>query len=266
MSIWSKLGLGGATRAPARPSGANRIIQGLWIGRPLSLNEKLSITSFLDHGHEYHLYLYDDVGGIPPGTIVKDATEILPRERIFQFHTGSYAMFADNFRIHLLRQRGGWWCDLDMVCLKPFDLPDDHVLITEPDEFYRERALTNGIMKLPPHTEFSARCLAFLDAVDNATNRTWTLTNRNMLEKVVAELQAQRYVKPPELFSPLFWGEATPTFTDPRYARKGLRIMRRGRAYTLHLFNEFWRKNGLDPNARYHPKSLVEILRRRHGI
>src|SRR5258706_13279784 len=56
----------------------NSIVQGLWIGSDLSTMEHLSISSFLQNGHEYHLYIYDHVGNVPEGTVVKDAAEILP--------------------------------------------------------------------------------------------------------------------------------------------------------------------------------------------
>lgn len=264
MSLLAKMGL--AKPPAAAPTGDNRVIQGLWIGRQISLNGQLSIRSFLDHGHEYHLYAYDELDDVPPGTEVKDAGEIMPRDSIFQFHTGSYAMFADTFRIHLLLGHGGWWCDLDMICLRPFDLPEEIVLITEPADGYASAVLTNGIMKFPPHSPFGEKCLEFLDKVDNETNQEWVLTNRTMLEHVVPEMNGEQWVKPPEYFSPLFWGEATPTFTDERHARNGRKLLKNRKTYTLHLFNEFWRKNGVDQNARFHPKSLIEVLRARHGV
>ena len=52
-------------RAIAHPT--NHVIQGLWIGSELSMLERLSIASFLDNGHDYHLYTYGDVRGIPDG-------------------------------------------------------------------------------------------------------------------------------------------------------------------------------------------------------
>jgi hypothetical protein len=42
--------------------------------------------------------------------------------------------------------------------------------------------------------------------------------------------------------------------------------MKNRQTYTLHLFNEFWRKTGLDQNARFDPDSLIEYLRAQHGI
>ena len=63
----------------------NNIIQSLWIGTELSKLERLSIKSFLDNGHEYHLYLYDTVKNIPEGAVVKDANEILDKSEIFYY-------------------------------------------------------------------------------------------------------------------------------------------------------------------------------------
>src|SRR4051812_19813754 len=97
------------------------IIRGLWIGAELSVMERMSIASFLAHGHEYHLYVYDDVKYVPKGALVRDANEILPSSMIFQYkHSKSYAGFANFFRYQLLLQKGGWWVDTDVVCLKPF--------------------------------------------------------------------------------------------------------------------------------------------------
>ena len=53
----------------------NKIIQGLWIGPELSVMEQLSIASFLRNGHEYHLYVYDELKHVPSGTILKDANQ-----------------------------------------------------------------------------------------------------------------------------------------------------------------------------------------------
>ena len=65
--------------------------------------EQLSISSFLHNGHDYHLYVYDDLKYIPAGTVVMDASEILPSSRIFQYkQRPSYAGFSNFFRYKLL--------------------------------------------------------------------------------------------------------------------------------------------------------------------
>src|SRR6185369_14164179 len=120
-------------------------IQCLWIGPRLSAMERLAIASFLRHGHEVHLYTYGHVAGIPLGTVVRDGNEILPASRIFFYSDcGSPSGFANFFRYKLLLERGGWWVDTDMVCLKPFDFADEYVFASEND--VKGEAISSGII------------------------------------------------------------------------------------------------------------------------
>ena len=90
--------------------------------------ERLSITSFIENGHTFDLYSYGAIQGIPEGTQLRNAAEILPVERVFRYRDhSSYAGFSNFFRYKLLSERGGWWVDLDAVCLKPFDFDDEFV-------------------------------------------------------------------------------------------------------------------------------------------
>ena len=75
----------------------SNIIQSLWIGDKLSTMERLCISSYIHHGHEFHLYTYNDIVGLPKNCIVKDASEILPKDQIFSYNAGlgkgSYSAF-----------------------------------------------------------------------------------------------------------------------------------------------------------------------------
>jgi hypothetical protein len=78
-------------------------IQSLWIGQKLSTLERLSISSFLANGHEYHLYVYGEVANVPQGTVLKAADGILPESMIFQYKKHpSHAGFSNFFRYRLL--------------------------------------------------------------------------------------------------------------------------------------------------------------------
>ena len=46
---------------PARPP-----VQSLWLG-PLSVMERLVVASFVANGHEFHLYSYSEIEGLPDG-------------------------------------------------------------------------------------------------------------------------------------------------------------------------------------------------------
>jgi len=109
-------------------------IQMLWIGERLSTLERLSIASFRANGHPVHLYTYGPVAGVPEGTEIRDAAEVLTRDLIFRnppgFGEGSFAGFSNLFRYKLLLDRGGIWCDCDVVCLRPFDFISRGPLLT----------------------------------------------------------------------------------------------------------------------------------------
>ncbi len=116
-----------------------------WFGSPLSRLERLSIASFLAHGHPVHLHTYEDVGPVPSGARVLDATQVLPREYLFHHRrTGSVGLFSDWFRYRLLHEQGGIWADSDIVCLRPLDYPGDEIFGWE-----TERYLNNAVLGLP---------------------------------------------------------------------------------------------------------------------
>ena len=56
------------------------IVQSLWVGDRLSRMEYYSIKSFLILGYTYHLYTYNKVKNVPKGTIIKDASKIMPKK------------------------------------------------------------------------------------------------------------------------------------------------------------------------------------------
>ncbi|MBY0406370.1 MAG: capsular polysaccharide synthesis protein, partial [Rickettsiales bacterium] len=134
-------------------------IQSLWIGS-LGALERLSMRSFLAHGHRYHLYAYDLTLAPPPGVELKDAREILPEEAIFTYprgkEKGGISAFADWFRYELLAQKGGWWCDTDIICLKPFLFENPLVLASERHWLWKKR-LSVAVMRAPAgHPLFQA--------------------------------------------------------------------------------------------------------------
>ncbi len=99
-------------------------ISGLWVGGPLTYLEKLCLRSFLTAGHEFHLYTYGPVSGVPDGVEIKDAKAILRLESDPADYTyNQIEVLADRFKYQLLLQAATIWADLDMYCLKPWDFP-----------------------------------------------------------------------------------------------------------------------------------------------
>jgi hypothetical protein len=120
----------------------NKIVHGLWIGKHLSLVELLCLHSFLRQGHEFHLWTYDQLETpVPSGIFIEDASQIIASDEVFAYRNrnqfghgkGSYAGFSDIFRYRLLYLKGGWWTDMDVVCLSPLDFREPYVFRTHHD-------------------------------------------------------------------------------------------------------------------------------------
>ena len=122
-----------------------RTVTSLWVGGELPLMSVLCIKSFLDHGHAFQLFSYRNYDNIPAGTLVRDARDILPEEAIFHDSHNSLAPFSDWFRMKFLSQEGGFWVDMDVICLGD-ELP------ASPLWFCREWAevVAVGAMAFPP--------------------------------------------------------------------------------------------------------------------
>lgn len=234
----------------------NKIIQGLWIGPELSVMEQLSVASFLQNGHEYQLYVYEEPKNVPAGTVIKDANEILPSSSIFQYqHSPSYAGFANFFRYKLILERGGWWADTDIVCLKPFDFSEPYVFSSEICDGLE--VVTSGIFKAPAGSEVMAYAWGVCQTKDPA-RLIWGETGPRLMGEAVRECSLGEYKQSAQVFCPLGyfeWEQVLDPDAEPRLDE---------RSYAIHLWNEMWRAAGHDKNAEYPERCFYEQLKRRY--
>ncbi len=240
----------------AAPGHANKVIQGLWIGAELSVMEQLSLASFLANGHDYHLYLYDDVKHIPAGTTVMDANAILPAAGIFQY-TGrpSYAGFSNFFRYKLLLERGGWWADTDTVSLKSFDFADEFVFSSEISKGIE--VVNCGAIKTPAGSAAMEYAWGVCQAKD-PQQLVWGETGPKLIAETVAKFSLEKFKQPHRVFCPLGFFDWK-KIVDPDFDESLI-----ADSYAVHLWNEKWREANQDKNLRYPPDSLYEQLKRRY--
>lgn len=237
------------------PIGINKIIQGLWIGHELSLMEQLSISSFLQTGHDYHLYVYDDVKYVPAGTVIIDGNEMLPSSCIFQYKgRPSYAGFANFFRYKLLLELGGWWADTDTICLKPFDFADEYVFSSEINHKGRE-VVNSGVIKVPARSEVMAYAWNVCQR-KNPARLVWGETGPKLMAQAVKTFGLDKYKTNHKAFCPIDYEEWR------KVLQPGFELLIHDQTYAIHLWNEMWRLAGQDKNAQYHPTCLYEKLKR----
>jgi hypothetical protein len=136
----------------ARSAMSLQHIHMFWHGRPFSRLERLSACSFLAHGHELRLHVYQEPANVPRGLTLVDANRTLPERDLFRhYKTGSIAAFADWFRYRLLYEQGGIWADTDVVCLKPLRYEQTEIFGWQDDSI-----INNAVLGLPAGHELAA--------------------------------------------------------------------------------------------------------------
>jgi mannosyltransferase OCH1-like enzyme len=229
-------------------------VQALWIGKRLSVMEQLSIASFLITGHAYHLYVYDEVENAPEGTVLKAADEILPESMIFQYTKyPSHAGFSNFFRYKLLLEKGGWWVDTDVACLKPFNFEEPYVFASE--RANGREVPTTAVIKAPPASEIMAFNWHMCSSCADPAGAVWGEHGPKLMVKAIAKFKLQPFIKGARVFCPLAYDE-----WEKLLCSENARSVDEN-THGIHLWNEMWRRNGRDKEASYAPDCLYERLK-----
>jgi len=233
------------------PAAPNHVIHGMWIGTTLSRLELLTIASFLRHGHEFHLWAYDEITTpLPPGTMLRDASTVMERKLLFRKRavdpeTGIGAdslsgVSSDLFRYRVLYEHGGIWADMDVTCLRPFSF-------TEPYLFRAHRVgVVGSIMKAPRGSQAMLRAYELTAIIANE-DTPW-LEPLRILTQVVNEHDLARYVRD-DIANPDHWTQ---------YIRPLIEHYQElpDSWCAIHWMNEFFRTLKAD-NGRYKGQPLI---------
>jgi hypothetical protein len=236
------------------------VVQSLWLGSRLSALQVLSLRSFVAHGHEVHLYALEPIENVPAGIHLLDASVVLPKDRVFTyqrgFGRGSPSAFSNLFRYKLLLERGGWWVDTDVVCLRPFDLDADFVFASERAVDGRVTA-ASCVIKSPAGADWLQYCLDAAERRDPASLE-WGEIGPKLIQEAHEHFALQRFLVPPQVFNPIdyfAYGELqAPAFDHARLDD----------SFAVHLWNQKWVSNCLDPDFDGAPDSLYAALRARY--
>ena len=236
------------------------VVQSFWAAGALSPFEQLCIRSFLDHGHRYRLYSYENGLIVPAGTELLDAAMILPRERMYVLRSGvgagSVSSFSNHFRYELLFRMGGWWVDTDVVCLAP-DLPGTAV-------FYALQGVdeVNGaVLRFPPEHPVMRQCRDAAERIGSAV--VWGQTGPTLLTAVLRERDLLARAAPQLVCYPLDWTQTSMLF-DSDEAERVCELCRG--AAVLHLWNEMLRRAGVNKFVGVPEGSFLDTLFGRHEV
>lgn len=241
----------------------NKIISGFWLGPALTNIQKLCVRSFQDNGHQFDLYTYIPVAGVPSGVHLRDASEIVKWKERERFQND--ANFSDYFRSNLTALYGGWYVDMDIVCLQPFDFPQERVFVSE-WQFggpapQTTTPLVNGcIIKIPAGDPMTAAILERISQLDTKTCG-WIDVGPKQYRWGVDHFNYRDSIQHPDVFDGL-WPDRLWEFVNseqPFFLPEA--------AKAIHLRTSYWKPGTvMNPNGKFSPGSMFEILKRRHGV
>jgi len=250
----------------------NRPIQSLWIGNRLSVSEQLCIKSFLKNGHDFHLYTYEKVAGIPDGTIVMNASDIMALSNKYEIKNGfganSKAPFSDVFRLNLLYKKGGWWVDMDVICLKNFNTLPLEIITTSLEIPEGDYANIN-VLSFPARHPFIKECLNKWEEF-NIKNLYYAV-GVDLVKSVVEMNNNKKFIVNHSLFNPISYRLSRYIFTVSVYQIPLINIYKRIRkqeiielpsedSFAIHLWNESLKSL----NRKHSRFSLFEKLKRKY--
>lgn len=240
------------------------IVQSLCLGSTaLSNVERLAITSFLQNGHDFHLYTYEPIENIPEGTTVKNANEIILQSKAFTVPlahvTNCYSSFSDFFRWKLILDRGGWWVDLDLVCLKPFDIPIEYVFSGGRGSPGADNCIASHVFKAPKGSPIMQWCWDKCQAMDTQT-MTWGQGGPPLITEAVHKFGFIDDIFPLRAFCPIHYRDFPAAWLSPESAPLPEDV------YAIHFFTSQWRIKGVDKNGTYPDSCLYEQLKRRFNV
>tara|TARA_B100001250_G_scaffold126140_1_gene107331 strand:+ start:42 stop:950 length:909 start_codon:yes stop_codon:yes gene_type:complete len=256
------------------------VFQSLWIGDSLSNIEQLCLASFVANGAEMHLYSYGVVDNVPRGVIVCDANAIIPEGEIFRYKNGSVSAFSNLFRFTLLFKKGGIWVDSDVLCVSPlFKWITTTEYLFASESSYKDSDAVNPssfIIKMPKGCRAAKKAIR-LQNHDKTLILSGELkwgSGPKTVRKIIAEFGLERFIVNWKVVSTCGWRDAR-SLTDPYYQgdkkHHGDRSLARTvneispESRVIHLWNEMWRRQGLDKNTCFSHDSIIETFRRKYG-
>lgn len=234
-------------------------VHGLWIGDELSLMELLTIKSFILNGYNFNLWVYEPIKTeLPKGCICHDANKIITKDKVFKYKhpsqfgvgVGSYAGFSDIFRYKLLHDVGGWWVDMDVTCLKPFDVDAPYFF-----SGHISLPLVGNIMKAPKGSKLMKKCYEQATIEVNEENRDWHLPIKILVDNVF-DFKLQKYIV-----------QGISNNDISFFIKKiiYLNVNLPNNWFFIHWCNEIWRTNKISKNNFIH-SSIYGNLLTKYGL
>lgn len=236
------------------------IVQGLWVGNKISKIEYMSYSSFIDKGFEYWLYTYENIPNLPKKVIQKPANEILEEKYIQRDSNGSLGGFSDLFRWSLLAKNGGIYVDSDIICVKPFNI-EGNAVAGEYNPDSKTVKESTQFLKFQKGNEVVEKARAYSLSKDLKKIK-WAEIGPKLIQKLASGQDGVKILPYENFNCNHYWNwEFVLSEKKTEYI---LDICKKDNVYGIHLWNEMWRRKGIDKESEFKKNSFMDILEKKY--
>jgi hypothetical protein len=234
--------------------------QSFWFGDSITPYEAVCMRSFVDHGHDFHLYTFNTSLVVPDGVELRDASEFAAEGEYFTYQSGpgvgSHAAFSNLFRYLLLAKRGGWWVDTDVVCLTDAIPAYDTFFALERDD------IVNGaVLRFAAGDPLIDACLSEASRIRDRA--TWGMIGPLLITRCLTAAGRMCSAKPASVCYPVAHASAVDILLPEK--RSALSGQIAGSQF-LHLWNEVLRRSNIDKHLLPPAGSLMRRFTDRHPV
>lgn len=221
----------------------SKVANCFWQGESLGLHNYICLSSLVQAGFALNVYSYNQVLSVPPGAELIDASLIMPATELGRYTQAgmpaNLAAFSDMFRVRLLSDTGGWWFDVDVLCLAEAEIfvrlvntKRKRVAYGYEDETY----IASGVLYIEDHDLLNA-LLREVELMGDSFS--WGAIGPKLLTRMLPELGYEQYADPPSTYYPIHFSDY-PKMLLPEW--KSWCNDKVAGSLALHLWNEVRRR------------------------
>lgn len=212
----------------------------LWVGRPLSKIEQTCLSSFIYHGHDFTLFVYDMNLDVPKGIKKSNANQIIKEDKIFKTDN-SYGPFADMFRYRMIQETGLTWTDTDNICLKNEWNFQEYLFGMQGGP---HKIVANGLLRAPKDSDFIKELVGISSQYDK-DKIVWGEIGPQLVTQKIKEHKLTQYIQNPSVFYPVNYWEWKHIF-EPDYRDHVISLA--AKSHTLQIWNQMLNRDGYNNN------------------
>jgi hypothetical protein len=210
----------------------------LWVGNSMTKIQEISLSSFVYHGHDITLFVYDLNMKVPSGVKKENARLIMDESEIFLVQN-TYAAFSDLFRYRMINKTGLAWVDADTICLSSDweDLGDTFAC-------FEKNLIVGGVLKLPQESK-ALRYLIKKSSEFDKEKINWIDVGPALVDKAFRKFNLLNYVHPMETFCGIHWSEWSKLW-DPNHFKE-IKILEK-KSKSISVYHSMTTRAGIDKN------------------